>query len=250
MSLPRDIVYKTHFAKDIDGNFIYENGEKKISKDKINTIYYFEYEKAIANGLDRNTGAENAVNIFENFLKINIKYYVTIDLSIFREVIDQLGGVDFYIPADLNYDDPVQDLHIHFNKGMQHLNGQKAEEFLRYRKPNDGVYTDDLNKAYPTMGSELDRINMQQAFFKELIKQKASFMYLSKISSILDVIYANVETNIDLNSVLDLLKYIPEFDMENISWNVIPGEIAGNDYVYDQDKAAELIKSSFKGSNK
>ncbi|MBN2851942.1 MAG: LCP family protein, partial [Clostridia bacterium] len=221
MSLPRDIVYRTLTTKDKNGNF---------EKIKINSLYKSEVDKAINAGLDIRTGAENAVRLFESHFKINTKYYVVLDLSIFREVIDQLGGVDFNIPVDLNYDDPTQDLHIHFNKGMQHLTGQKAEEFLRYRYPSDKIYTDELNAIYPGQGSDIDRIAMQQAFLKELIRQKSTFIYYTKISSILDVVYDKVETNIDLNSILDLLKYIPSFNMDAISWYIIPGKIIGNDY--------------------
>jgi len=263
LSIPRDIVYKTLYAKDDEGNFIYENGKQKVIKVKINSVYVPEILKATeeafkdtslsideAKAIGQEKGAENAVNIFENFFNVNIKYYVTIDLSIFREVIDQLGGVDFYIPADLHYDDPTQDLHIHFNKGTYHLDGKAAEELLRYRKPNGNEYTAELDAAYPTEGSDLDRIHMQQKFFKALIEQKSNFFYVTKISNILDAVYDNVQTNIDLNAILDLVKYIPDFDMENILWETVPGEIKGNDYIVDYNKTRALILEDFKGSNK
>jgi len=263
LSIPRDIVYKTIYAKDDEGNFIYENGKQKVIKVKINSLYIPEIFKATeeafkdtslsideAKTIGKTEGSKNAVHIFENFFNVNIKYYVTIDLSIFREVIDQLGGVDFYIPANLHYDDPTQDLHIHFNKGTYHLNGEAAEELLRYRKPNGNEYNAELDAAYPTEGSDLDRINMQQKFFQELIKQKSNFFYVTKISNILDSVYTNIQTNIDLNAILDLVKYIPDFDMESILWETVPGEISGNDYVVDYNKTRAMILENFKGSNK
>ena len=33
----------------------------------------------------------------------------------------------------MKYDDPVQDLHINLKKGNQHLNGEQAEQVVRYR---------------------------------------------------------------------------------------------------------------------
>lgn len=41
-------------------------------------------------------------------------------------------------PYNMDYDDPTQDLHIHYKKGMQHLNGEDAVKVLRWRKNNSG----------------------------------------------------------------------------------------------------------------
>ncbi len=274
LSIPRDIVYDDYYITDEEGNYIYENGKRKVGHIRISEIYVPELDKAkviewdavsfeddvseaekqkLTNEASQRgieTGSLNAVSLFENHFNINIKYYVTIELSIFREIIDQLGGIDFNIPVKLDYDDPLQDLHIHFNPGMQHLDGQAAEELLRFRRPNNFEYTDELNKYYPTMGSDIDRIAMQQSFFQELIKQKANFLYASKISSILDVVYDNIQTNIDMSAIIDLLKYIPDFDMNNIMWETIPGEIDGDYYLMDYIQTRELIKEYFKGSSK
>ncbi len=273
LSIPRDIVYDYYYTTDDEGNYIYINGEREKKPIRISDIYVPELDKAkviewdavkiedtttqaeenqlINEATQRGIeiGALNAVSLFENHFNINIKYYVTIELSIFREIINQLGGVDFNIPVKLDYDDPDQNLHIHFNPGLQHLDGQAAEELLRFRRPNNFEYTDELNVYYPTMGSDIDRIAMQQEFFKELIKQKASFLYASKISSILDVIYDNIQTNIDMTAIIDLLKYIPDFDMNDIMWETIPGEISGDFYLMDYIQTRELIKEYFKGSS-
>ena len=40
-------------------------------------------------------------------------FYVKVDLSAFVELVDLVDGVDFYVPQDMNYDDPSQNLHIH-----------------------------------------------------------------------------------------------------------------------------------------
>ncbi|MCK5812518.1 MAG: LCP family protein [Clostridiales bacterium] len=275
LSIPRDIIYDYYYSTDNEtGDYIYVNGERVKIPIRISDIYIPEIDKSIVAALDATTipedatqkeinelnqqariqgktiGALNAISLFENHFNINIKYYVTIDLSIFREIINQLGGVDYNIPVKLDYDDAFQDLHIHFNPGMQHLDGQAAEELLRFRRPNNYEYTEELNKYYPTLGSDIDRINVQQEFFQELIRQKANFLYASKISSILYVVYDNIQTNIDMPAIIDLLKYIPEFDMNNIMWKTIPGEIDGDYYLMDYIQTRELIKKYFIGSSK
>ncbi len=61
-----------------------------------------------------------------NILGVKIDYVVKVDYEGFRGIIDAIGGIDMYIEQDMNYDDPGQDLHIHFNKGETvHLDGKK-----------------------------------------------------------------------------------------------------------------------------
>ena len=57
------------------------------------------------------------------------------------EIVKAVGGVDFDVPRNMNYDDDYQNLHIHLNKGMQRLNAEQAMAMLRYRNDDQG---DDL----------------------------------------------------------------------------------------------------------
>ena len=56
-------------------------------------------------------------------LGIPVDFTVTVDLDGFAALVNAIGGVDFEVPISMNYDDPYQDLHIHFSAGMQHLSG-------------------------------------------------------------------------------------------------------------------------------
>ena len=58
----------------------------------------------------------------EQTFGIPIDYYIYVDLKGFVALVDELEGVDVYIPEEMNYDDPYQDLHIHYTKGQHHLN--------------------------------------------------------------------------------------------------------------------------------
>ncbi len=44
--------------------------------------------------------------------------------------------MEFNVPIDMKYDDPTQDLHIDLKAGVQKLNGDKAEQLLRWRHSN------------------------------------------------------------------------------------------------------------------
>ncbi len=52
----------------------------------------------------------------------------------FKSIVDILDGVDFYVPRDMKYSDPSQNLYINLKEGMQHLDGDKAEQLVRFRR--------------------------------------------------------------------------------------------------------------------
>lgn len=80
------------------------------------------------------SGMENLKARVEKDFGVHIDDYAAVTTSGLRAIVDAAGGVDMDVPIDMNYDDPVQNLHIHLSKGMQHLSGAQAEEFVRYRK--------------------------------------------------------------------------------------------------------------------
>lgn len=94
-------------------------------------------------------------------LGIPVDHYVTVDLRAFVELVDAIEGVDFDIPVEMDYDDPEQDLHIHFPAGPRHLTGKEALEVVRWRQNNDGT-------GYAT--ADIGRIGTQQAFLMAAAK--------------------------------------------------------------------------------
>ena len=99
-------------------------------------------------------------------LGIPVDYTVCVNLQGFTALVDAIGGVDFEVPINMDYDDPIQGLSIHFKKGMQHLSGADALRVVRFRHNNDGT-------GY---GSEdLGRMQTQQKFLKAVAKKMLSF---------------------------------------------------------------------------
>ena len=188
-------------------------------------------------------GEELAVKTVNDFLNIDIKYYVYLDTKAFREIIDLFGGVDFEVPVDMDYDDPVQKLHIHLKKGYQHLDGDMSEQFMRFRHYNSNK----INQYYD--GSDLNRITAQQNFMKAFIKQKLNIKYLSILSEVIDTVYDNIDTNVDIDTVLKNLMYFSTFDLNAIDMLTLPGEAQYIDglsyYLYDRKETYEIIKEYF-----
>src|SRR5699024_3618259 len=62
-------------------------------------------------------GIDGIMAQVSNLLGIPVDFHVAVNLQAFVELVDAIDGVDFEVPVDMNYDDPYQDLHIHFDKG-------------------------------------------------------------------------------------------------------------------------------------
>ena len=159
--------------------------------------------------IGKQNGEELLIETVKDLTGMPIHNFCKVNFEGLRNIIDILGGVEFDVPMDMDYDDPAQDLHIHLKKGKQTLNGADAEGLLRFRK---GYATGDLG-----------RIDMQQAFLKELINQKLSPKYIFKAVPVVKEISKNVETDM---SVMYMLKYAWKFrDSDKVEFNsyTLPG---------------------------
>jgi LCP family protein required for cell wall assembly len=159
---------------------------------KINALYAIGGEPLVNDRIKRITG-------------LSADYYIILNFKGFRKIIDTLGGVEFDVPINMDYDDPVQNLHIHLKKGKQILDGKKSEGLVRYRKGND-------NKEGYEDG-DIGRIKVQQEFLKEIIEQKLKFKYISKADEIFNILKENMKTNIEIRDVKYYLKGIKNFNM-------------------------------------
>lgn len=157
-------------------------------------------------------GVERRIEEISDMLGIVIDGYVKVDISGFIALVDYLGGVDFYVPVNMNYDDPVQSLHIHYQKGMQHLNGQQAMEVARYRHDNnnpDG--TPGPNQDYTDVG----RTKTQQEILIALAKKVLAWDSLTKINGFVDIFNQYVETDLTLNNMLFFAQKAIDLDVNN-----------------------------------
>ena len=184
-------------------------------------------------------GEEEVITHVESLLNININYIVEVDYNAFRSVVDAIGGVDMKIEQDMYYDDEGQNLHINFTAGETvHLDGQKAEEFFRWRQNNDGT---------GFANGDLDRIKNQQLFISKLVDKVLTPSIVFKVPNILKAISDNVDTNIPANSMVSLGMKMLRLKPSDIVMTTLQGEperIYGQDFiVVDQDSNRDLINA-------
>ena len=113
ISIPRD-------------TFVGKNINLAKPQDKINSYFSEKNPEKIMKKVNELTG-------------LDIKYYAVINNKGLIKLIDLLGGVEFDVPIDMNHDDRTQNLHIHLKKGVQTIDGKKAEVLLRFRHNNNGT---------------------------------------------------------------------------------------------------------------
>ena len=188
-------------------------------------------------------GTERLQAELEKLLGIPVDFYITVDLDAFVALVDAIGGVWFEVPADMNYDDPVQDLHIHFEKGYQYLGGEDAVKVVRWRQNNDGT-------AYPN--GDLGRIGTQQAFLTAVAQQMLSNLGSDPVRAIQDyvsIFTTYVDTDLTVGNLVWIGEQVLTMGMDNIHFYTLSGEsvwaYGGSYYALDAAETLDLVNRSF-----
>ena len=198
------------------------------------TLLHNEYRNNKLNFAYAKGGTELLMEQIENLLGVPVDFYVTVNLKGFIALVDQIDGVDFDIPINMDYDDPYQDLHIHFTKGPRHLNGQEAMEVVRFRHNNDGT-------GYGT--EDIGRIGTQQAFLKTVFKKMLANP--QKITSYAQIFSEYVKTDLAVSELAWFGQQAILMGMDKLNFETLPGEWSDrlSRWVIDQEAALELINN-------
>lgn len=226
LSIPRD-------------TFVGKNAQTGTGMDKINALYQ--------------KGPEKTLEKVNEITGLNIKYYMVIDNQALIKLVDVIGSVDFYVPIDMVYDDPTQDLHINLKEGQQKLNGDKAEQLLRYRHGNLDKKTGKYLGTYPEEygGNDYGRMRTQREFMIETVKQTVKAKNILKIKEIVDIAYEYVETNLSVSVIKDYVPYAVNIDVNSIQSAVLPGGSYGPPtyslwfFIPDKKETAELMNELY-----
>ncbi len=159
---------------------------------------------------------------------IPIDYYFRINIRGFVRLVDAVGGVDFSVPCYMDYDDPEQELSIHYSKGMQHLSGQQALEVCRFRQNNGGG-------GYGDEG----RQQTQRGVLTEVIKKALS--HPEKINDYVAIAQENLDTDMSVSNMAWFASKALSFNTANLSTMSMPCEWI-NPYMYlNPDETLALV---------
>lgn len=213
---------------------------------KVNGLYNYCVAAAQSEGsgdpeLD---GCTKMAEYLEENLAITIHYSAVMDLDGFGGIVDAIGGVDMYVPMDMYYPDSAQNLYINLKEGYQHLNGDTAEQFVRYRY------------GYPT--GDIGRGDAQKLFISAFVKKLKSSLAqadANMVTSLATNVLKYVKTDITVADIVYLAKNLvgigtsSSVSLSNIQLMTMPGYGQMYDgasyYVMNKEYVAELINEHF-----
>ncbi len=170
---------------------------------KINTLYNF-------------MGRESFLQGFADVLGFQPDFYGIINLNAFIDLINAIGGVDYYVPQDMDYDDPAQDLYIHFTEGWTHMYGQEAMEYMRFRQGYDE--------------QDIGRIHAQQSFLSTTAKQLLDNVDSVPITTLVNIFMTDVRTSLNMGECGWFAKELLKLNFDDIHFYTMPGNY--NDYAF------------------
>jgi polyisoprenyl-teichoic acid--peptidoglycan teichoic acid transferase len=167
---------------------------------------------------------------------VPIDRYVRVSTEAFRELVNLIGGVRIYVPKPMQYEDKTQKLKIDLQAGWQHLNGEQAEEFARFRNDNFG---------------DIGRVQRQQSLLKALKEQMSNPLTIAQMPGILRSMQKYVDTNLAFEEMLALVNMGLKLDQKDFKMVMLPGRFSGRDefkasyWVMDPDGRDRIMQEYF-----
>ncbi|CAH1196254.1 Polyisoprenyl-teichoic acid--peptidoglycan teichoic acid transferase TagU [Paenibacillus auburnensis] len=216
VSLPRD-------------TYVELSGYKKT---KINAFYARFKAKEKSSGI---LAEDEMKTMMSKYLDIDVDYVTVLDFQGFRDIVDELGGVDVNISADMCYTDSVDGTDINLKKGLAELNGDDALDYVRYRKSNCSPKTE--------ASDDFDRNKRQNEVLNALVGQMQSLGGVLKIGKVLDAVDNNLKTDIENAQIKSMIATYWKISKENIEFVPVTGTWR-SPYVYINDEELENAKKS------
>ena len=178
LQIPRD----TFISKSVTGY---------TSVSRINGVFVTEYNRARNSGMGgakaQKTAMEKLKTTIGDALGTVIDDYVLVSVSAFRTIVDAIGGVWFDVPYDMDYEDPYQDLYIHLKAGYQLLDGEHAEQLIRFRESTT---------------ADIGRISVRGNFLLAMFSQVKENLTVSSALTIVGEILQKTVTSVDIGEAV------------------------------------------------
>ncbi|MDD6160299.1 MAG: LCP family protein [Oscillospiraceae bacterium] len=156
-------------------------------------------------------GLQLVADTVASTLAIPVDYYLGVDLAAFAAIVDQIGGVWFTVPVDMDYDDPTQNLSIHVKAGYQWLDGKTALNVLRCRN----CYSD----------ADIGRSQTQRDFLAALVKQTVTLSNVTKVTSLMKIVSTYMDTDMPVSTMVYFATQAIGMDLgTSLTSGVLPGD--------------------------
>ncbi|MCP3772134.1 LCP family protein [Paenibacillus sp. MZ04-78.2] len=213
VSIPRDLEMKPK--------------EFGLSSQKAN--YYFAYYYI----QNKDTAIQKTKELYSNMFNVPIDYMAAINFDGFRNVVDELDGIEIDVDMDMRYIDEEDGTNINLKKGLQTLNGKQTLDFLRYRKSNRG--TDE--------STDLARNQRQQDVLDKLLKKMTSFSGITQWSGLLKIAGESVKTDIPADELRRFLLSFQKLKPDHIEFIHLNGRWDSPFIVVKEEELTAAIAS-------
>lgn len=159
------------------------------------------------NAIAKTQGSNGSNNIsaladeIYNIFGLHVDGYLSVRLEALTQIIDTFGGIQVYVPQEMDYGGS------HLDQGYQTMDGAAAEFFLRTRH----IYAD----------SDLGRLRMQRYFYAALFARMRS-MTAWDIAKLLPVITSQMETDLSATELVSVAVSMLKISSSNIMFCQVP----------------------------
>lgn len=211
------------------GSFDLKNNKISVVSVPRDTLVDVSRKVKKINGAYGMGGVEQMLDELKPILGFRPDHFITVDIQAFVDVVNLLGGVDFYVPEDMYHNDGAGFI-IDLKEGLQHLDGYESLQLVRYR-------------GY--QNADLGRIQTQQKFIRQLAKQVLSWSSVSNINGFANIFAEHFDTDL---SITELAYFgIEALDLDfgsDVTFTTLPGRgdasYLGIDWYYELDESQTL----------
>ena len=210
LQIPRDTMVTTDTS--VSGNY------------RINGV-------AKTQGSDSNNNMAALCELVADQYKIPIDGYITIRLEMLTELVDTFGGIEIYVPQDMDYEGS------HISQGYQTLKGDACEFLLRARH----IYAN----------GDLGRLNMQRQFYAALFRRLKSINNVFDVARLTPAVLNYMETDLSASKLVSFAVSMLKIDSSKIMICQMPvfsgPQYQGQSLLYPARQAdADLLNEYFR----
>jgi len=177
-------------------------------------------------------GAHNTARVVSKLLGgVPIDAIVALQPEGAAAIVDAMGGLDVNVDETMDYDDNNGDLHIHLQKGEQHLNGSQVAGYVRFRHDAAGDFA---------------RVRRQQQVLKLMMDQLSAPQDWAKLPHIVQLSRKEIATtmsNQQLISLLTIYRNVPDDNVRSFTLPSKIGWVGDASVVFADPRWAKLIGS-------
>ena len=195
---------------------------------------YLEQWQAPINAMYHYQGADGLRRTVEDILGLPVDYYAIINLDIFKNLVDAIGGVEVTVPYDMRYRDIAGGLDINLRQGPQVLDGKGAADFVRYRQTARGDF-DRIDRVKTVAFAMLARI------------RDLNVRAVTRLPLLIDTFFDDVETNATPALATSLLTRVNRLQISAATLPTIELETTNRQYI-DRVAVEAFLATTFGGT--